>query len=169
MNATLRFDGGCRPTNPGHAACAWVIRAPNGDLITHGAKLIGFETNNFAEYSGLVAGLGAALAAGVKRLLVISDSKLVISQMSQGWKVKHPKLRDLWEQAKELAERFEQIVFSWQRRSHNQEADKLCSDLLVKHVDAARAWEASKRMPEEFMVGDGTQMSLRREEWFGGA
>lgn len=159
MNAVLRFDGGCRPTNPGPAACAWVVRAPNGDLITQGSKFIGQATNNVAEYFGLIGGLAAALRHGVTDLVVISDSKLVISQMNQAYKVKHPGLRMLWEEAKKLAGQLRAVVFSWQRRANNAEADALCTAAIEAHKD--------EPLPEEFPVGHTTQMSLRREEWFG--
>lgn len=170
MNATLRFDGGCRPTNPGPAACAWVIKAPNGDLITQGSKFIGRATNNVAEYFGLVGGLAAALRHGVTDLIVVSDSKLVVSQMNQSFKVKHPGLRILWEQAKELAAKFTTIVYAWQRRANNHEADALCTAEIEAHrAEVDVPFPGNLDLPEEFKVGDCTQMSMRREGWWGNA
>lgn len=168
MNATLRFDGGCRPTNPGPAACAWVIKAPNGDLIVQGSKFIGHATNNVAEYFGLVGGLAAALRHGVTDLIVVSDSKLVISQMNQSYRVKHSGLRILWEQAKELAARFRTIVFAWQRRANNTEADALCTAEIKAHEgEPETPFPGDLKLPEEYELGDGIQMSMRREPWFG--
>ena len=171
MNATLRFDGGCRPTNPGPAACAWVVKAPNGDVLTQGSKFIGHATNNVAEYFGLIGGLAAALRCGVTNLIVVSDSKLVVSQMNQSYKVKHAGLRILWEQAKELARQFQTIVYAWQRRANNHEADALCTAEIEAHKDEVDVpFPGNLQLPEEFNVGEsGIQMSMRREGWWGTA
>ena len=170
MKATLRFDGGCRPTNPGPAACAWVIKAPNGDPIAQGSKFIGHATNNVAEYFGLIGGLACALRHGVTDLLVVSDSKLVTSQMNQSYRVRHTGLRILWQQAKELAAQFRTVVFAWQRRANNGEADALCTAEIKAHegeVDVP--FPGDLQMPEEYEIGEGIQMSMRREGWWGRA
>ena len=45
---------------------------------------LGVMTNNQAEYYGLLAGLEACKAVGVKRLSVLGDSQLVLKQVNIG-------------------------------------------------------------------------------------
>ena len=67
------------------------------------SEFLGRQTNNFAEYAGLLAVLRWALENGAKHLRVVSDSELMVKQMKGIYKVKNPGLVPLWEEAKRLA------------------------------------------------------------------
>jgi len=87
----IEADGGSRG-NPGTAGSgAVVIDAATGQVVREVARYIGVGTNNVAEYVALLAGLEAAHEINAEaEITVRMDSKLVIEQMSGGWKIKHP-------------------------------------------------------------------------------
>ena len=102
-------DGGSRG-NPGPSGYGAVIEGPDGIVAASLSKFLGIQTNNYAEYSGLLAVLEWALENGAKRLRVISDSELMVKQMQGKYKVASPVLRPLYEEARRrsrLLERFE--------------------------------------------------------------
>lgn len=126
---TIYTDGASRG-NPGAAAFAYVIRGDGVPLVEE-AGCLGTMTNNQAEYTALVRALehAARLGAG-HRLLVHSDSELMVKQMNGQYKVKNADLLDLYEQAKELAGQFEGVQLIHVRREQNKRADALCNEAL---------------------------------------
>ena len=129
MKARLSTDGGARG-NPGPAAFGYVLEADDGTVLDARGEAIGVATNNVAEYRALIAGLEAALAAGVDELEVVSDSELVVKQMRGEYKVKNAALRELSLEASRLARRFERVVYTAVRREHNELADRLVNVAL---------------------------------------
>ena len=129
MKARLSTDGGARG-NPGPAAFGYVLEADDGTVLDARGEAIGVATNNVAEYRALIAGLEAALAAGVDELEVVSDSELVVKQMRGEYKVKNAALRELSLEASRLARRFERVVYTAVRREHNELADRLVNEAL---------------------------------------
>jgi ribonuclease HI len=127
---TVHTDGASRG-NPGAAAYAFVIAGPDGTMIEE-ADCLGRMTNNQAEYTALVRALERALALGPEhRLLVHSDSELMVKQMNGDYRVKNEELRGLYEEAAELARRFRGgVTFRHIRRAHNSRADALCNEAL---------------------------------------
>src|SRR5437667_8423035 len=95
---TLEFDGGSRG-NPGPAGIGVVLRAKDGTAIATLGKFIGRATNNAAEYRALIAALQEAKKLGAKKVVVRGDSELVIRQMRGEYRVKHPDLKPLYEEA----------------------------------------------------------------------
>ena len=81
--------------NPGPAGYGAVIEDPEGQVAARLSEYLGRQTNNYAEYKGLLAVLDWALANGAKRLRVVSDSELMVRQMKGRYKVKSPGLRPL--------------------------------------------------------------------------
>ena len=103
MKVVVHVDGGARG-NPGPAAAAAVVSTPDGDLLDEASTTLGTATNNVAEYHGLLAGLRLhAEHTPDADLEVRMDSKLVVEQMSGNWRIKHPDLQPLAQQAAELA------------------------------------------------------------------
>src|SRR5580700_6343031 len=101
---TIYTDGGSRG-NPGPAAYAYVIqRTGESDIEEKG--FLGRTTNNIAEYTGLVKALEHARHLGATRVTVYSDSELLVKQMSGEYRVKHPGLQPLYEQAVQLRKDF---------------------------------------------------------------
>src|SRR2546426_1118247 len=87
-------------------------------------------TNNVAEYSGLVAGMEKAVELGVRELEVVSDSELLVKQMQGEYRVKNEALRELWEDASDLENRFARVRYTAVRRAHNELADRLVNEAL---------------------------------------
>ncbi|MFI1329871.1 bifunctional RNase H/acid phosphatase [Streptomyces sp. NPDC020845] len=128
----VEADGGSRG-NPGPAGYGAVVLDPDtGETLAEAAEYIGTATNNVAEYKGLIAGLRAARAldpeAGVQ-VQVRMDSKLVVEQMSGRWKVKHPGMRPLAAEAKEIFPPG-QVSYEWIPRERNKHADRLANEAM---------------------------------------
>ena len=127
---TIHTDGASRG-NPGAAAFAYVIRR-DGQPPVEGSGCLGQMTNNQAEYTALVRALEHALRLGPDhRVLLKSDSELMVKQMRGEYKVKNEELRGLWEQARRLVGRFKGgVTLEHVRREQNKRADQLCNEAL---------------------------------------
>jgi acyl dehydratase/ribonuclease HI len=126
---TANIDGAARG-NPGPASYGVVLRRPDGSPLESLGKYIGRHTNNAAEYYALIAALDYAVANGIKRLRVQSDSQLIVNQMKGTYKVKHPDLRPLHERAKKQAATLEAFVIQYVPREQNREADAAANAAL---------------------------------------
>src|SRR6201984_3410144 len=120
-------DGGARG-NPGPAGYGVVIQDESGRKVAALSEYLGHQTNNFAEYQGLIAALEYALQRGPKALKVISDSELLVRQIKGIYKVKNPTLQDLHARAKELIRQLDWFSIGHALREHNQEADRLANE-----------------------------------------
>ncbi len=122
-------DGGSRG-NPGPSGYGAVIEDPQGQIVARLSKFLGVQTNNYAEYSGLLAVLEWALANGVRRLRVFSDSELMVRQMKGIYKVKNAGLLPLWQEAQRLSRQLDASEMRHTLRGGNQEADKLANEAM---------------------------------------
>src|ERR1700754_874 len=112
VKVIVEADGGSRG-NPGPAGYGSVVwTADRETVLAESKQAIGRGTNNVAEYRGLIAGLEEAAKLGATEVDVRMDSKLVVEQMNGRWKVKHPDLAELHQQATELSTRFEHITYT---------------------------------------------------------
>lgn len=128
---TAHCDGGSRG-NPGPSGYGAVIEDPQGRVVASLSEFLGRQTNNYAEYSGLLAVLAWAVEHGAKRLRVVSDSELMVKQMKGLYKVKNPGLYPLWEEAKRMAARLDRFEMRHTLRGGNQEADRLANEAMDK-------------------------------------
>ncbi len=118
-------DGGSRG-NPGEAG-AGVYLERNG-LPWRGLYLyLGRRTNNYAEYSALIAALQYALKEGIRKLVVYADSELLVKQMLGSYRVKNPVLQQLYAQANELVHRLDRFELHHVPRDRNHQADALAN------------------------------------------
>ena len=130
MKVIVEADGGSRG-NPGPAGFGSVVwSADHSTVLAEIKEAIGSATNNVAEYRGLIAGLTEAANLGASDVDAFLDSKLVVEQMSGRWKVKHPDLAQLHQEARRLASGFERISFSWIPREKNSHADRLANEAM---------------------------------------
>lgn len=129
MSYVLFFDG-CSKGNPGIAGSGAVIYKDNEEIWSK-SEFLDKQTNNYAEYKGLIAGLEYAVEKEIKSLIVKGDSMLVIKQMSGVYKVKSDNLVDLYERALELKDQFESIEFIHVYREENVRADELANELVL--------------------------------------
>jgi ribonuclease HI len=122
-------DGGARG-NPGPAGYGVVIKDESGRKVAALSEYLGHQTNNFAEYQGLIAALEYALKHGPKALKLISDSELLVRQIKGIYKVKNATLQDLHARAKELIKQLDWFSIGHALREHNQEADRLANEAM---------------------------------------
>ena len=128
-HVVAHVDGGARG-NPGPAGYGVVIEDQHGARIAEFSRYLGHHTNNFAEYSGLVAALSYARERKHSALRVLSDSELMVRQMNGVYKVRSPELRPLYEEAKRLSRRLQWFRIEHVRRDKNAEADRLANEAM---------------------------------------
>jgi ribonuclease HI len=143
---TIYTDGGSRG-NPGPAAYAYVIKRPGQPDIQEMAYL-GQSTNNIAEYTGLVKALEHANELGGTKLIVNSDSELMVKQMNGQYKVKNEGLRPLYQQASALRKQFESVTIKHVYREQNSQADALCNEAMDNPRDSKPRTPAAARPME---------------------
>jgi ribonuclease HI len=124
-------DGGARG-NPGPSGYGVVIQDEAGRKVAALSEYLGHQTNNFAEYQGLIAALDYAVTNGHKALKVISDSELLVRQIKGIYKVKNAALQDLHGRAKELIAQLTWFSIGHVLRGHNEEADRLANAAMDK-------------------------------------
>jgi ribonuclease HI len=146
------IDGGARG-NPGPSGYGVVVQDESGRKVATLSEYLGHQTNNFAEYQGLIAALEYAIDHRPRALKVISDSELLVRQIKGIYKVKNPTLKDLHARAKELIGKLEWFSISHALREHNHEADRLANEAMDKGSDrsvarAMRPAAASSPQPQ---------------------
>lgn len=126
----IEADGASRG-NPGDAAGGAVVIDPQtGAIIASAGILCGVASNNVAEYRGMIEGVRAALEVSPSASLHIRmDSKLVVEQMSGRWKIKHPDMQSLAQEARELLAG-RSVAFEWVPREENSRADAAANRAL---------------------------------------
>ena len=123
---TLVFDGGSLG-NPGLGYGSYEIVTPAGSVASGHIEFGDNMTNNQAEFRALIAGLDDLLRqlgpdAALRTLAVRGDSQLVIRGLSGAWRVKHPGLRPLLEEATQLLARFSSVDLTWHPRNESVKA-----------------------------------------------
>src|SRR5579863_8063638 len=146
-------DGGARG-NPGPAGYGVVIQDETGGKVAALSEYLGHQTNNFAEYQGLIAALEYSVKHGPKALKVISDSELLVRQIKGIYKVKNAVLQDLHGRAKELIAQLEWFSIGHALREHNQEADRLANEAMDKGMGRSVARTAPV-IPEQSQEFEG--------------
>ena len=128
---TAYCDGGSRG-NPGPAGYGVRMEDANGSKVEELYEFLGVKTNNFAEYSALLAALEFALARGYTHLRVVADSELIVKQMQGKYRVKSPDLRPLYEEAKRRAAKLQGFRIEHVLRGKNKHADRLANLAMDK-------------------------------------
>lgn len=128
---TAHCDGGSRG-NPGPAGYGAVIEDPKGQIVARLSEFLGRQTNNFAEYKGLLAVLAWSRQHGVRQLRVVSDSELMVKQLKGQYKVASPVLRPLWEEARRISRELDRFEIRHTLRGGNKEADRLANEAMDK-------------------------------------
>jgi ribonuclease HI len=143
-NIFVAYVDGASRGNPGPASYAVILRSPDGATRFESGKYIGRATNNVAEYYGLITALDYAAAQGINRLLVRSDSELLVRQMQGRYKVKSADLRPLHERARKLVQSFAYFAIEHVPREQNREADEL-ANMALDRTDSRINTEPSTR------------------------
>jgi len=129
IRLVVHVDGGARG-NPGPAAIGVVVSAPDGAVLDEVAERIGVATNNVAEYRALLRGLERAVALGAREVDLVNDSELVARQLTGAYKVKHPAMKPLYEQAISALRGFDRWGIRSVPRAQNARADALVNQAL---------------------------------------
>jgi ribonuclease HI len=137
MHVIVHVDGGARG-NPGPAAGACVVSTPAGEVLGEYARLLGTATNNVAEYRALLLGLERARELGASEVDVVGDSELIAKQVQGVYKVKHPAMRPLHQEAMAALRGFERWSIRTVPRAQNARADALVNAALDQAAAAAR-------------------------------
>ncbi len=133
MSLVIYSDGGSRG-NPGKSAYAIVV-TQDGKVIHEHTEFLGINTNNYAEYRGLIAGITKALEMKADRVEFVMDSELVIKQMRGEYKVKSPNIMELHKDAKALSSLIPDVTFTHVKRENRfvSRADSLLNAEMDRH------------------------------------
>jgi ribonuclease HI len=123
------IDGGARG-NPGPAGYGVFIEDAEGRPVAELSRYLGRQTNNYAEYSGLLAALEYALNHEWKAIKILSDSELLVRQLKGIYKVKHPGLRQLYDRAESMIRQLRWFQVEHVRRERNRDADRLANQAM---------------------------------------
>jgi ribonuclease HI len=148
-------DGGARG-NPGPAGYGVVLKDESGRTVAALSEYLGHQTNNFAEYQGLIAALEYAIKHGPKALKLISDSELLVRQIKGIYKVKNAVLQDLHGRAKELIAQLDWFSIGHAFREQNQEADRLANEAMDKGMGRSVARAPSPAQPASHVAADAS-------------
>jgi ribonuclease HI len=110
-------------------------------LVTLG-RFIGRATNNVAEYKALITALEEAKKLGAKKIVIRGDSELIIKQMRGEYRVKHPDLRVLYDEAQHLYHQFDEGRIEHNLRHKNETADKLANLAMDRRRDVMEVDES---------------------------
>ena len=142
---TAHCDGGSRG-NPGPSGYGAVIEDVQGRVVARLSEFLGIRTNNFAEYSGLLAVLRWATENRAQRLRVVSDSELMVKQMQGKYKVASPVLRPLYEQARSRSRQLERFEMRHTLRGGNKEADQLANEAMDKGMGRTPSTQSAEAL-----------------------
>jgi ribonuclease H / adenosylcobalamin/alpha-ribazole phosphatase len=140
-------DGAARG-NPGPAGLGVQITNTKGMVLAEVAEGIGVATNNVAEYTAAIRGLERAAKLGATDVLVRSDSRLLVEQLSGRYRVKNPMLQRLHARVRSLAAGFGSIRYEHVPREKNKVADRLANEGVDEWLAGAGAtWSRPPRSP----------------------
>jgi probable phosphoglycerate mutase len=134
---TGHCDGGSRG-NPGPAGYGAVIQDPEGHTVARLNEFLGVQTNNYAEYSGLLGILRWAIENNVRQVRVVSDSELMVKQLQGKYKVSSPAIRPLYDEAKKMTRQLEGFEIRHTLRAGNKEADELANEAMDRGMGKSR-------------------------------
>jgi len=134
------IDGLVGPVNPGGVGTIGIVIYKNGEKIYQKGSVVGegpAMSNNRAEYEALGEALRWLLDEGLakEQILVRSDSRLLVNQMQNKWKVGGGLFVVAYKKARKLVEQFASLSFQWIPRGENEEADLLTKEAYEEYVD----------------------------------
>jgi ribonuclease HI len=145
------IDGGARG-NPGPAGYGVVVEDEVGRPVAELSEYLGRQTNNYAEYSGLLAALSYAINHGFKAMKVVSDSELLVKQINGEYRVSSPALKELYAQAMKKIDQLDYFEIKHLRREQNREADRLANLAMDRGT--------AKKVPAILEVADAAKREV---------
>jgi ribonuclease HI len=134
VNRLRVFSDGAARGNPGPAGAGAVVLDPKGRVLARVGKFLGKQTNNVAEYEGLLLGLSRAKELGARELDVRADSLLLIRQLEGAYQVKNAALKALHAKAKELLRSFDRVDLRHIPREENTLADEMSNRAIDERM-----------------------------------
>ena len=128
------YSDGAARGNPGPAGAGAVITDPSGKVLERLGRYLGRQTNNHAEYMGLIIGLERAKELGVRRVQIFADSELMIRQLQGRYQVKSATLKPLYDRARKLIGAFEKTTLTHVLRAQNAEADEMSNRAIDERM-----------------------------------
>jgi len=124
------YTDGASRGNPGESAISYLIKGDG--VLKVFSEYIGLHTNNEAEYKAIIAGLTYAEKIGIKEVLLVSDSELIVLQLQGKYKVKAVNLKSLNQKTGELLKSFEKYEIKNVKRENKyiRIVDRLCNIVL---------------------------------------
>ena len=119
---TINVDGASRG-NPGPSGIGYVIHDSKGAIIEQGGEFIGFATSRMAEYYAMRKGIDRATELGYKTVKFISDSLMVVNQLSGIFSVKNQDIMPIYQDIQAKLSDFDAVSFTHVPRSQNALAD----------------------------------------------
>lgn len=133
LRLRLYSDGAARG-NPGPAGAGAVLVEPSGQVVDKLGKFLGRQTNNYAEYQGMLLGLKRARELGVREVEVFADSELMIRQLGGRYQVKSPTLRPLYLETLQVLNDFERVKLVHVPREMNRAADEMSNKAIEERM-----------------------------------
>jgi ribonuclease HI len=149
---TAFCDGGSRG-NPGPAGYGVYIQDEKGQKVAELSEFLGKKTNNFAEYSGLLAALDYAIAHGHSHLKAVADSELMVKQIKGQYRVNSPELRPLYEEARRRIAQLEGFQIQHVLREKNRHADRLANAAMDKGTGRASSADGAPAQKPQTLRG----------------
>lgn len=139
MDLIINTDGGSRG-NPGPAAYGYIIKKNGGEILHQEGKILGIQTNNYAEYMGILKALEYVrdhyAHKGPHTIQIVCDSQLAAQQLSGNYKVKNPQIKILFDQVKSVEMTVGQVSYRNVPRAENFLADRLVNIALDNQATA---------------------------------
>lgn len=128
------YSDGAARGNPGLAGASAILVEPSGQVVDRLGKFLGRQTNNYAEYMGLLLGLRRAKELAVAEVEVFADSELMLRQLGGRYQVKSPTLKPLYQEALRLLNDFERVKFVHVPREMNRAADEMSNRAIDERM-----------------------------------
>ncbi len=124
------YTDGASRGNPGPASVGIYVTDLDNQVVDEVGEKLGHQTNNFAEYTAVVRSLEIAQTRGCEKILLRSDSELMVKQMTGLYKVKSDVIKPLYQKVLQLKGNFKELKFEHVRREFNREADRVANEAL---------------------------------------
>ncbi|AKF83193.1 ribonuclease HI [Myxococcus fulvus] len=128
------YSDGAARGNPGPAGAGAVVTDTEGHVVARLGRFLGTQTNNHAEYMGLLLGLKHAKVLGAREVDVYADSELLIRQLGGQYQVKSATLRPLFDEAKKLLSGFTRVKLHHIPRAKNADADAMSNRAIDERL-----------------------------------
>lgn len=130
----LIFTDGVARGNPGEGGFGAIIKGQDGKIIEEIGGYLGRTTNNYAEYSALIAALNASIKYNPDKVEIYSDSQLLVRQINGLYSVKSESLLPLFNEARRLISILRNVIIFYIPREKNKEADVLANRAVDQKV-----------------------------------